>query len=84
MDIGGFVVGEKHSTAVLFGKSAGVLAGVPFFQVCTRVVGANLGAGLWVFFCWSPSQGAPLERVHWVSPEVECLWGLAYVRSGRV
>lgn len=31
-DYGGFVVGEKQDTAVLLGKSAGVLAGVPFFD----------------------------------------------------
>jgi hypothetical protein len=32
MDIGGYVVGDKPSTAILYGKSAGVLAGSPFFQ----------------------------------------------------
>ncbi len=30
-DYGGFVVGDKPETAVLLGKSCGVLAGVPFF-----------------------------------------------------
>ncbi|CCJ31273.1 unnamed protein product [Pneumocystis jirovecii] len=32
LDYGGFVVGEKPETAVLYGKSEGVLAGVPFFE----------------------------------------------------
>jgi nicotinate-nucleotide pyrophosphorylase (carboxylating) len=31
-DFGGFVVGEKPETATLYGKSSGVLAGVPFFD----------------------------------------------------
>ncbi|EMR08808.1 nicotinate-nucleotide diphosphorylase (carboxylating) [Pneumocystis murina B123] len=32
MDYGGFVVGEKQESAILFGKSQGILAGVPFFN----------------------------------------------------
>lgn len=31
-DYGGFVVGDSVRTATLFGKSAGVIAGVPFFD----------------------------------------------------
>lgn len=31
-DYGGFVVGEADEIAVLYGKSEGVLAGVPFFE----------------------------------------------------
>ncbi|KAK6582784.1 hypothetical protein PZA11_005192 [Diplocarpon coronariae] len=31
-DYGGFVVGDRERTATLFGKSKGVLAGVPFFD----------------------------------------------------
>lgn len=31
-DYGGFVVGDAERTATLFGKSAGVIAGVPFFD----------------------------------------------------
>ncbi len=39
MDIGGYVVGDKPSTAILYGKSAGVLAGSPFFEaVFTELV----------------------------------------------
>jgi len=30
-DYGGFVVGDKLETATLYGKTKGVLAGVPFF-----------------------------------------------------
>lgn len=32
IDYGGFVVGEKQESATLFGKSEGILAGVPFFE----------------------------------------------------
>ena len=32
-DYSGFVVGEKCERAVLYGKSEGVVAGVPFFQM---------------------------------------------------
>lgn len=31
-DIGGMIVGERPQTAILFAKSPGVLAGVPFFN----------------------------------------------------
>ncbi|GBB84222.1 hypothetical protein RclHR1_10850001 [Rhizophagus clarus] len=31
-DYGGFVVGETQEVAILYGKSAGVVAGVPFFE----------------------------------------------------
>ena len=31
-DYGGFVVGEKEQTAILYCKSEGVVAGVPFFD----------------------------------------------------
>ncbi|CAM9566100.1 unnamed protein product [Discosporangium mesarthrocarpum] len=31
-DVGGFVVGDKEQTAVLYGKTDGVLAGRPFFE----------------------------------------------------
>ncbi|ETI37909.1 nicotinate-nucleotide diphosphorylase (carboxylating) [Phytophthora nicotianae P10297] len=35
-DVGGFVVGETEETALLLGKSEGVLAGVPFFTEVFR------------------------------------------------
>mmetsp|Transcript_12891 Transcript_12891/g.22274 ORF Transcript_12891/g.22274 Transcript_12891/m.22274 type:complete len:293 (+) Transcript_12891:209-1087(+) len=35
-DRGGFVVGEEEMEAVLFGKTSGVLAGVPFFEEIFR------------------------------------------------
>ncbi|PKK65453.1 nicotinate-nucleotide diphosphorylase [Rhizophagus irregularis] len=31
-DYGGFVVGEAQEVAILYGKSAGVVAGIPFFE----------------------------------------------------
>ncbi len=54
-DYGGFVVGEQPRTATLWGKSAGVIAGIPFFTEvfaqcgCTvqwhTAEGAEIGAG---------------------------------------
>ncbi|KAJ1678713.1 nicotinate-nucleotide diphosphorylase (carboxylating) [Spiromyces aspiralis] len=38
-DVGGYVVGEAPKTAVLYCKSSGVLAGVPFFNEVFRQVG---------------------------------------------
>lgn len=35
-DVGGFVVGEAEETALLLGKSEGVLAGIPFFTEVFR------------------------------------------------
>ncbi|CAG8567203.1 5317_t:CDS:2 [Acaulospora colombiana] len=35
-DYGGYVVGETQKTSILFGKSPGVLAGVPFFDEVFR------------------------------------------------
>ncbi|KAG4303680.1 hypothetical protein PCANB_000020 [Pneumocystis canis] len=32
LDYGGFVVGKKQETAILYGKSQGILAGIPFFE----------------------------------------------------
>lgn len=31
-DVGGYVVGDKEETAILYGKADGVLAGRPFFD----------------------------------------------------
>uniref|UniRef100_A0A7S3GE76 Uncharacterized protein n=1 Tax=Palpitomonas bilix TaxID=652834 RepID=A0A7S3GE76_9EUKA len=36
-DAGGYVVGDKESTAFLLGKSDGVLAGAPFFEAIFNV-----------------------------------------------
>jgi len=35
-DYGGFVVGETEQVAILYGKTKGVLAGVPFFEEVFR------------------------------------------------
>jgi nicotinate-nucleotide pyrophosphorylase (carboxylating) len=45
-DIGGFVVGEKEETAVLYGKSDGLLAGRCFFDEVFRLVRCILTAVL--------------------------------------
>ncbi|RPB15310.1 hypothetical protein P167DRAFT_571779 [Morchella conica CCBAS932] len=42
-DYGGFVVGEDEKTATLYGKSAGVLAGVPFFDEVFAQLGCTYG-----------------------------------------
>ncbi|CAI5746654.1 unnamed protein product [Peronospora destructor] len=41
-DVGGFVVGEAQETALLLGKSDGVLAGVPFFTEVFRTLGCHV------------------------------------------
>lgn len=51
-DYGGFVVGEVQETATLYGKSAGVLAGVPFFDEIFKQLDCkvdwNIEEGDWV------------------------------------
>lgn len=51
-DYGGFVVGDVRETATLYGKSAGVLAGVPFFDEIFRQLDCkvewHLSEGDWV------------------------------------
>mmetsp|Transcript_10772 Transcript_10772/g.35703 ORF Transcript_10772/g.35703 Transcript_10772/m.35703 type:complete len:293 (+) Transcript_10772:19-897(+) len=42
LDIGGLVVGSKKTTATLYGKSAGVLAGVPFFDMVFAELGCQV------------------------------------------
>lgn len=41
-DFGGFVVGEAPTTATLYGKAPGILAGVPFFEEIFRQVGCSV------------------------------------------
>jgi nicotinate-nucleotide pyrophosphorylase (carboxylating) len=41
-DVGGFVVGEEERTAVLLGKSPGILAGVPFVQAVFDKLGCTV------------------------------------------
>ena len=40
-DYGGFVVGEEPAEARLLGKSAGVVAGVPFFNEVFHQIGCT-------------------------------------------
>ena len=47
-DYGGFVVGEDPTVAKLFGKSEGVLAGVPFFDEVFRQL--DCGYDIYFFF----------------------------------
>mmetsp|Transcript_45684 Transcript_45684/g.118067 ORF Transcript_45684/g.118067 Transcript_45684/m.118067 type:complete len:95 (+) Transcript_45684:107-391(+) len=41
-DAGGYVVGDKESTAFLLGKSDGVLAGAPFFEAIFNHLGCKV------------------------------------------
>ncbi|XP_066295754.1 nicotinate-nucleotide pyrophosphorylase [carboxylating]-like [Branchiostoma lanceolatum] len=54
-DYGGFVVGEREESAVLLCKSAGVLAGVPFFNAIFEELGCTVD--------WQVPEGTLLEPV---------------------
>ena len=57
IDIGGLVVGDKPEEAHLFGKSGGVLAGVPFFNAVFEHLGCTVE--------WHIEEGkAPWTFVH--------------------
>jgi nicotinate-nucleotide pyrophosphorylase (carboxylating) len=42
LDIGGYVVGDSPATAILYMKSSGVLAGVPFFNAVFDILGCTV------------------------------------------
>jgi nicotinate-nucleotide pyrophosphorylase len=52
-DYGGFVVGEAPRTATLWGKSAGILAGVPFFEEVFKQCGCTVE--------WHAREGSHIE-----------------------
>ncbi|KHO01368.1 nicotinate-nucleotide pyrophosphorylase [Metarhizium album ARSEF 1941] len=52
-DYAGFVVGETPRRAILLAKSAGILAGVPFFTEVFTQTGCRVE--------WHQSEGAPLD-----------------------
>jgi nicotinate-nucleotide pyrophosphorylase (carboxylating) len=52
-DYGGFVVGDSERTATLFGKSKGVLAGVPFFDEIFAQAGCTVK--------WHLKEGAVVD-----------------------
>ncbi len=52
-DYGGFVVGSEQRTATLWGKSAGVLAGVPFFDEVFAQCGCTVE--------WYAKEGSQVE-----------------------
>jgi len=60
-DYGGFVVGDTPNTATLWGKSAGILAGIPFFDEVFRQVGCTVE---WHAREGSHIQGARGEKFH--------------------
>ncbi|EON95926.1 putative nicotinate-nucleotide pyrophosphorylase protein [Phaeoacremonium minimum UCRPA7] len=52
-DYGGFVVGEVPRTATLWGKSAGILAGIPFFNEVFKQCGCTVE--------WLATEGSHIE-----------------------
>ncbi|KAL7266994.1 nicotinate-nucleotide diphosphorylase (carboxylating) [Rhizina undulata] len=54
-DYGGFVVGEDEKTATLYGKSAGILAGVPFFNEVFAQLGCTVE--------WHYTEGSEITPV---------------------
>jgi nicotinate-nucleotide pyrophosphorylase len=52
-DYGGFVVGDGPNTATLWGKSAGILAGIPFFDEVFRQVGCTVE--------WHAKEGSHIQ-----------------------
>jgi nicotinate-nucleotide pyrophosphorylase (carboxylating) len=52
-DYGGFVVGDSERTATLFGKSKGILAGVPFFDEIFAQAGCTVK--------WNLKEGAVVD-----------------------
>ncbi|KAG0050245.1 hypothetical protein BGZ83_004987 [Gryganskiella cystojenkinii] len=55
LDYGGFVVGEKPTTAVLYGKSDGIVAGVPFFNEIFTQLGCRVE--------WQVKEGEMLRPI---------------------
>ncbi|KAF9918745.1 hypothetical protein BX616_006119 [Lobosporangium transversale] len=54
-DYGGYVVGEKETTAILYGKSEGIVAGVPFFTEIFEQLGCRVE--------WHVSEGHALKPI---------------------
>ncbi|KAK4219039.1 nicotinate-nucleotide pyrophosphorylase [Rhypophila decipiens] len=52
-DVGGFVVGDEPRTATLWGKSSGILAGVPFFNEVFTQCGCTV--------TWHAREGSHIE-----------------------
>ncbi|KAB5562840.1 nicotinate-nucleotide diphosphorylase [Coniochaeta sp. 2T2.1] len=52
-DYGGFVVGDSPKTATLWGKSPGILAGIPFFDEVFRQVGCTVE--------WHAKEGSHIQ-----------------------
>lgn len=68
-DVGGYVVGSKEETAILYGKNDGVLAGRPFFERIFAVLGCKVyrcptGAMLlrYVKFPYDRGKARPILR----------------------
>lgn len=66
-DVGGFVVGTKVSTAHLFMKGSGVIAGVPFFNEVFRQLGCRVE--------WKALEGNEFEASNSARIEVALVTG---------
>jgi nicotinate-nucleotide pyrophosphorylase len=55
-DVGGFVVGDELRTATLWGKSSGILAGIPFFNEVFAQCGCTVE--------WHSREGSHIETHH--------------------
>lgn len=55
-DVGGFVVGEKTTTATILGKSPGILAGVPFVDAIFAFLGCTVDWECQEVSCFLPCK----------------------------
>lgn len=58
-DYGGFVVGDKQESAILYGKTPGVLAGVPFFEEVFQQLDCTVE--------WNMKEGESFEPIRAVA-----------------
>ena len=63
-DAGGAVVGERRTTAHLFGKADGVLAGCPFFDAVFELLGCSVA--------WEMAEGSVVVPTPKPNPPTRC------------
>lgn len=64
-DIGGYVVGSKEETAVLYGKTDGIMAGRPFFERVFTLLGCKVEIWRFRLRCaWSGLFNMDCASVH--------------------
>ncbi|KAM0750335.1 nicotinate-nucleotide diphosphorylase [Meredithblackwellia eburnea MCA 4105] len=72
-DFGGFVVGQGEEQAILWGKSEGVLAGVPFVDEIFAQLGCSIVWHLEEGAAVSPTSETPKIKVATVTGPARCL-----------